>query len=214
VDNLVAPIMSTSFSACEAFLGPAGNAFFNNIYEQAAAEGISAFVSTGDNGPAACSFTENNAPAQLAGVSGLASTPFNTAVGGTQFSEKGLDAIFWSANNRPDLSSANGYIPERVWNESCDPTKDSAQCGGTGAFFIVAGSGGPSGCIQSTIVGNSIICQGGYPKPSWQAGPGVPGDGAPRHSRLVARCRRSPRRIPAVRGRFLPDQDIEWSNGA
>jgi len=124
IDILVAPIMSTSFSACEAALGPAGNAFFSNIYEQAAAEGITAFVSTGDDGPAACAPQVSNGPATNLAVSGLASTPFNIAVGGTEFSENGLDSIFWNANNRPDQSSANGYIPEAVWNESCDPTQD------------------------------------------------------------------------------------------
>jgi hypothetical protein len=177
IDNVVAPIMSTSFSQCEAFLGPAGNALFNNLFEQAAAEGITAFVSTGDNGAAACSFTVNDAPAEVAGVSGLASTPFNIAVGGTEFSEKGLDGLYWDANNRPDLSSATGYIPEKVWNESCDPTKDPGQCGGTGLFFVVAGSGGPSSCIKSIIVDNQFVCQGGYPKPSWQTGRWVPNDG-------------------------------------
>ena len=54
IDNVVAPIMSASFSACEADLGPAGNAFFNNLYEQAAAEGITAVLSTDDTGPAGC----------------------------------------------------------------------------------------------------------------------------------------------------------------
>ncbi|HET7439761.1 MAG TPA: S53 family peptidase, partial [Terriglobales bacterium] len=176
IDNVVAPIMSASFSSCEAGLGPAGNAFFNGLYEQAAAEGITAFVSTGDDGPDACSPQVALAPANLAAVSGLASTPFNTAVGGTQFAENGLDGTFWNANNRPDLSSAVGYIPETVWNESCDPTKDKGKCGGSNLFFIVAGSGGPSNCVQSQIIGGKLVCQAGYPKPSWQAGIGVPGD--------------------------------------
>jgi hypothetical protein len=177
VDNVIAPIMTSSFSGCELFLGPVGNAFFKNIYKQAAAEGITAFSSTGDDGPAACDPQVSTAPAQLAAVSGLASTPFETAVGGTQFAENGLDGTFWEANNRPDLSSATGYIPEAVWNESCDPTKDPGKCGGTGLFFMVAGSGGPSSCLSHSIVNNTFVCNGGYPKPSWQAGIGVPNDG-------------------------------------
>jgi large repetitive protein len=178
IDNVVAPIMSTSFSACELALGPTGNAFFNNLYQQAAAEGITAFVSTGDDGPAACTPQVAIEPSTLANVSGLASTPFDIAVGGTQFAEKGLDGNYWSANNRPDQSSAIGYIPEKVWNESCDPRTDPHQCSGTGLFFAVAGSGGPSSCLTSTIVNNQFVCLGGYPKPSWQAGRGVPNDGA------------------------------------
>jgi biotin operon repressor len=178
IDNVVAPIMSTSFSQCEAFLGPAGNAFFSNLYRQAAAEGITAFVSTGDNGPAACDPPVSSSPAQNgANVSGLASTPFNIAVGGTQFSENGLDGNYWNANNAPDQSSAIGYIPEAVWNESCDPTKDTTQCGGTNLYFLDASSGGPSSCVQSQVVGNQIVCQAGYPKPSWQAGKWILNDG-------------------------------------
>ena len=176
VDNVVAPIMSSSFSNCELFLGTAGNVFFNNLYQQAAAEGISAFSSTGDTGPAACDDQVSRSPAMIAAVSGLASTPYETAVGGTQFAENGLDGIYWNANNRPDQSSANGYIPETVWNESCDPTTDPNQCFGSGLFIKVAGSGGPSSCIQSAIVNGKFVCKAAYPKPSWQAGPGVPSD--------------------------------------
>lgn len=176
VDNRVAPIMSTSFSACELFLGTAGNIFFNNIYEQATAEGITAFVSTGDTGSAGCSQQVNAFPAVRTDVSGLASTPFNVAVGGTAFSENGLDGIYWQANNRADQSSAVGYIPETIWNESCDPTKDPGKCFGTDVFFMVAGGGGPSSCISSDIVNGQFVCHGGYPKPSWQAGRGVPDD--------------------------------------
>jgi hypothetical protein len=177
IDNDVAPIMSTSFSACELALGPTGNAFFNNLYEQAAAEGITAFASTGDDGPAACTPQVDIGPSTIPNVSGLASTPFDIAVGGTQFAENGLDGNYWDANDRADQSSALGYIPETVWNESCDPRIDPNQCFGSGLFFAVAGSGGPSSCLTSAIVNNQFVCQGGYRKPPWQAGRGVPDDG-------------------------------------
>ena len=177
IDNVVAPIMSTSFSACELFLGTAGNIFFNNLYEQAAAEGITAVASTDDTGSAGCARQVDAHPADRTDVSGLASTPFNLAVGGTQFAENGLDGIFWDANNRPDQSSAIGYIPETIWNESCDPTTDPNHCFGSGVYFMVAGGGGPSSCIKSEIVNGQFVCEGGYPKPSWQAGRGIPDDG-------------------------------------
>ena len=54
----------------------------------------------------------------------------------------GSAVSYWLANNRPNLSSAEGYIPETVWNESCDPTIDPNRCFGTGVWFLVAGSGG------------------------------------------------------------------------
>src|SRR6202049_3877956 len=86
----------------------------------------------------------------------LAATPFNVAVGGTQFNENGSDSKYWATTNGPDQSSALGYIPEAVWNESCS---DPSQC-----FFpnLFASSGGPR-----TL----------YSKTSWQSGPAVPGDG-------------------------------------
>ena len=47
--------MSVSYGVCEAFNGNGGNAAFYNTYQQAAAEGISVFVSSGDEGPSGCS---------------------------------------------------------------------------------------------------------------------------------------------------------------
>ena len=42
---------------------------------------------------------------------------------------------------------------------------------------MVAGGGGPSTCVSSEIVNGQFVCHGGYAKPSWQAGVGVPDDG-------------------------------------
>src|ERR1035437_1258995 len=47
VNNNVAPIMTISFGLCEAQMG-SGNQFFNNLWQQAAAQGISVFVASGD----------------------------------------------------------------------------------------------------------------------------------------------------------------------
>jgi len=179
VDHRLAPIVSSSFGLCEAFLGPQGNAFFRQTYEQAAAQGMTVFVSSGDNGAAGCDepIDFRIGPAGFGrNVSGNASTPFNIAVGGTQFAENGNDSSFWLLHNRADLSSAVGYVPEAVWNESCDPTIDKNHCG-DGLFSLAAGSGGQSSCVDSQIIGNSIECISGYAKPSWQAGPTIPNDG-------------------------------------
>lgn len=179
VDHRVAPIMSSSYGLCEAFLGPAGNAFYNSLWRQAAAEGITVLVSAGDSGVAGCDAPVSILPPRFGrNVNGLASTPYNIAVGGTEFNENGLDATYWADTNRPDQSSAIGYIPEKAWNETCDPQVDPLTCGHR--YVLLAGSGGPSNCsdVTQTILGNRIVitCLGGYSKPSWQAGPGVPGD--------------------------------------
>ncbi|MGB8750328.1 MAG: protease pro-enzyme activation domain-containing protein, partial [Candidatus Sulfotelmatobacter sp.] len=54
VNHNLAPVMSTSFGLCEASLGSSGNSFLNSLWQQAAAEGITVFVSSGDSGAAGC----------------------------------------------------------------------------------------------------------------------------------------------------------------
>jgi subtilase family serine protease len=150
VDNNLAPIMSVSFGACEQDL-LSDNAFYNALWQQAAAQGISVFVSTGDDGAAGCDDPNAGVPASHGlAVNGLASTPFNTAVGGTQFAENGHDATFWNSANAAGFESATGYIPEAVWNESCNPA--STTCPGN-VLSLFSGSGG-----MSTL----------YAPPSWQ----------------------------------------------
>src|SRR5205807_1254505 len=46
VNHNVAPIISLSYGLCEAAYGPAGNAFWNGLWAQAAAQGMSVFVSS------------------------------------------------------------------------------------------------------------------------------------------------------------------------
>ncbi len=165
IDNNVSPVMSLSFAACEQVLGTAGNAFYNSLWEQAAAEGITVTLSSGDNGSAGCDNfnTATHATTGLA-VSGLASTPFNVAVGGTDFDQVGNTAQFWNTTNDPvTRASAKSYIPELTWNDSCAQGGQLTSCDSASgsALNIVAGSGGPSGI---------------YSKPSWQTGTGVPND--------------------------------------
>lgn len=129
VDNVVAPIMSESYGACEMLLGTTENQFINALWEQAAAEGITVLVSSGDSGAAECDGDLQHAgieppgPAQYGyTINGVASTPYNIAVGGTEFDESITQVgNYWGANNGSDFSSVFGYIPEQVWNESCDP---------------------------------------------------------------------------------------------
>ena len=79
----VAPVLSLSFGQCESTLGST-NSFLNSLWEQAAAQGQTVMVSTGDSGSAGC---DDNAYYAVNGqaVSGFASTPYNVAVGGTDF---------------------------------------------------------------------------------------------------------------------------------
>ena len=89
IDNNLAPVMSESYGACEADLGAGGNAFYNTLWEQAAAQGITVLIAAGDTGSAGCDSAElrRDCGAIRLGVSGIASTPFNVAVGGTDFND-------------------------------------------------------------------------------------------------------------------------------
>src|SRR6202007_2034052 len=92
VDNKLAPVLTESFGDCEQDLGTVVNGMVNTRWMQGTSEGITIVVSTGDNGSAGCDVdnpnvsTEQPATGGLA-VSGLASTPFNVAVGGTDFNQ-------------------------------------------------------------------------------------------------------------------------------
>src|SRR5258706_2400720 len=176
VDNNIAPVLSESYGACEAGLTTAGNAFYNSLWQQAASEGITVLIASGDNGSAGCDDpnTETSAVKGLA-VSGFASTQFNVAVGGTDFDDKNNSASYWNTTNTtPGQASAKGYIPETTWNDSCASTTP-ATCSTvkSGGSDLVAGSGGPSNCMTSSSSG---VCSAGYPKPSWQQGI-TPADG-------------------------------------
>src|SRR6266481_1501802 len=183
VDNNVAPILSESYGACEAGLGTGGNAFYNSIWQQAAAEGITVVISAGDNGSAACdpATAPANQDAATLGlaVNGIASTPFNIAMGGTDFDDVGNQSKFWNTTNTstttpPVPASALGYIPEKTWNDSCASAGTITGCTATiinsnssSGIDVVAGSGGPSNCATLTTSG---ACVAGYPKPTWQQG--------------------------------------------
>jgi hypothetical protein len=164
VDNDFADIMTESFGSCEAQATLAQAQSLWAMGQQAAAEGITYLVSTGDTGASGCDNLSETVATGPVSVNVLASTAYNVAVGGTVFNENGQDSTYWSANNQQTtFASALKYIPENVWNDSCSTTS----CGNSAN--IAAAGGGASGTNAPFQV----------PKPSWQAGvAGIPADGA------------------------------------
>src|SRR6202042_1905976 len=130
VENLInganpPAIMSVSYGECESENGTAANTSYVNTYQQATALGISVFVSAGDEGAASCDADQASASHGIA-VSGFASTPYNVAVGGTDFmdmydTKHAGPAIttYWNAANSATFSSALSYVPELPWNDAC-----------------------------------------------------------------------------------------------
>jgi len=184
IDENDVDILNVSFGGCESAQGSAGNQFINSLWQQAAAQGISVTVSTGDSGSAGCDNPNSETVAKYGlAVNGLASTPYNIAVGGTDF-----DTLYGDGSNFPasftayvnvsnslaNHRSALKYIPEEPWNDATfqgDNTTISQNVPWTATNYasnanIVGGGGGVSDCAQIT----SGVCTAGYALPTWQSG--------------------------------------------
>jgi len=201
IENKLGQILSYSYGACEPALtgqytvpGAAGspfssaNAFYNTTWQQAAAEGITVIVASGDNGSAGCDVVEVNVPSSPAvgglQVNGIASTPYDVAVGGTDFNDVSNAGNYWNVLGSTSiqyaggttLASANGYVPETTWNESC-----------TNTIFVTIGEADQeTACNDPTLnddglevddtpvqapLGSSGGASSIYSKPCWQGGP-------------------------------------------
>jgi subtilase family serine protease len=187
IDQNLAAVLNLSFGACEG-ADPAYNSAINALWAQGASEGITITVSAGDAGGAMCTAeadigNTNDVNSLGFAVNGLASTPYDLAVGGTDFNPNS-EQSYWANTNQPGtLQSATSHIPEMVWNDSCanpvlasyygaaDPLAfcNTTKLGSSANPYIdiLGGGGGLSSC---TTVGNNQDCSGGYPQPSWQQG--------------------------------------------
>jgi subtilase family serine protease len=167
-----ATVFSISYGGNE---GESGFAFENgwvNLVEEAAAEGIAVFVSTGDSG---VSTNEGGIASDGLFINGLSDTAYNTAVGGTDFLDTALgeNSKYWTAKNTPTGQSARSYIPETPWNNSC-------------ASSVIAGidSTTPQNlCVEQPTIGQAGVGGSGgqsvfFTKPKWQLTsiPGMPND--------------------------------------
>jgi subtilase family serine protease len=190
VEDDSASVLSLSFGGCEAFNAPFGDAFFNSEWEQAAAQGQTVMVSSGDGDSADCDAAGSEFAEFGRQVNGLGSTPWNIAVGGTDFYYPGgLSSVFnfWSQTNDGKNGSLLQSLPEQPWNNSIYGKNLG------GASEVVGGGGGQSACAipgsgTDPLTGIALVIGGsttlldcaqytGYPKPAWQSGPGVPADG-------------------------------------
>ena len=91
-------------------------------------------------------------------------------------------------NDPQHQASAQGYVPETTWNDTCTNNvfvffkagaTPEASCNNSqlaNAVDTIAGGGGKSNCTTSDGT-NPSSCSGGYAKPVWQVAPGVPQDG-------------------------------------
>ncbi len=179
VDNNLDPILGYSYGLCEAQMGSADLTFHNSLWQQASGQGITVLIATGDTGSSLCENPQTpDAPGKTGlAVNGVAATPYDVAVGGTDFNDFDKQGIYFSStSNQTTLESANGYIPETTYNDTC-----------TNAAFIQAGYGSNPEmiCNDSSLADYTSPFGGGggvstvyTTKPTWQTGIGVPADGA------------------------------------
>ncbi len=131
IDNNVAPIMSTSYGRCEAFIGSLEIHAQNSLFQQANAQGMTIVAAGGDAGAADCDRESTPATYGLA-VEFPASSPNVTGVGGTSFNEGAAVADYWSTTNDAYNGSALSYIIETVWNDG----NGSSGGGGASAYSL------------------------------------------------------------------------------
>ena len=168
-----AQVMSVSFGECELDAGLSAVEFWDSLFQQAAGEGISVFVASGDSGASGCdeAFAPPPANPEANSPNSICSSSYATCVGGTRFNDlappcpptavicQTSSSQYWSATNGPGLLSALSYIPEGAWNDSLWVSSSNPEA---------AASGG----------GVSIY----IPTPSWQTGTGVPSPGTGRYT--------------------------------
>ncbi len=150
ITHNLAPVISISYGACEAVFSSSDLSSLTAMAQQANALGITLVSSVGDAGATDCDGNLGNYPAtQGLNVDVPGSLPYVTGVGGTEFDE-GNGSYWQPASGSDVITSAQMYIPEKVWNDTFSQN------------VLSAGGGG-----ASSVFG----------KPSWQTGTGVPDDG-------------------------------------
>jgi hypothetical protein len=166
VGGAVVPSIGVSYGDCEYHAANPGitegkygsYSSYDTFLEEAAGQGQTIVISSGDDG-AGCSDNTTNLDIadHGASVSWPASSPNVTAVGGTTFDGDGTaanpdtcaDPPYWSSGSCPNVTGADvvnsalAYIPETTWNDSVTDEELSSSGGGV-----------------------SIL----YPQPSWQNG--------------------------------------------
>jgi pseudomonalisin len=132
-----ANILTTSFGQCEQAEGSAETQTIDTLYQQAAMQGQTLFVSAGDAAAAGCDVAFDTPPAmQKLGVNALCVSSASTCAGGTEFADFANGSAYWSGSG-----AALSYIPEGAWNEP------SSGSGSSTEFFAQGGGGGISTLI-------------------------------------------------------------------
>lgn len=126
------PIISISFGGCEYRNGPSTIAYFDSMFQIATSQGISVFVSSGDDGVASCNVFYTTIPTvQTRSINEICSSGYATCVGGTEFIDT-TSSTYWNGTNDAKGVSIRSYIPEGAWNDVTLGTDGTYSAGATG----------------------------------------------------------------------------------
>jgi subtilase family serine protease len=162
VDTNVAPVISTSYGACEVENGEAFADMVQGWAQEANTQGQTIMAASGDAGAADCDATSSpsatgglavDVPAAIPEVTGMGGNEFNGDAEATVTNGNANSTTYWkgTTGGSNTLSSALSYIPEMGWNDTAENAGLLASGGGASIYFA---------------------------KPTWQTGTGVPADGA------------------------------------
>lgn len=121
---------SMSYGECEADMSSSattGVGYYNNQWEQFAAEGITAIISSGDGGAEQCYQNDADATTLPPSVNGFGSSAYNVSAGGTDFGDLYESdnyattpvGTWWNPTNGTGESTAVTYVPETTWGGYC-----------------------------------------------------------------------------------------------
>jgi subtilase family serine protease len=231
-------VLSNSYGDCEAQPDSEANQFYVQLWQLAAVEGITVVVAAGDSGSDGCQNVYKYATQGLSVVN-AASTPYNIAAGGTDFSDvfSGTTSRYWSAANETGQVSAQSYIPEMTWNDSCASPLVLARFGqgfttsyGPNGFCTFAANQPLAPGTFFPPFANAAAASGGLsvvsPRPAWQTGvPGIPAQGGravpdismfasggEAWSQTLILCDSAQANLPAGAGCDFTNQDDVYAN--
>ncbi len=184
-DNQV-QVLLNGFQECETAIGSNAMALVNSVAEEAAAQGITFVAAAGNSGAAGCAVpgTSGSIANPTSAVNGFASSPYLTAVGGTDFYYTGSMSSYWNTTNGAGYLSVNtnpvinnpprnyvvglfktGAFQEQVWNDSYSGNGNSNAVNGTSVQL--ASGGGPSTAGSVIQPSGTVVPQ---PQPWYQIG--------------------------------------------
>jgi subtilase family serine protease len=146
----VAKILSASLGACEANDPASVTSAENTLFQEAAAQGQTMLVSSGDQGSAGCD-NNPNAPNTVLAADDPASQPFVTGVGGT--------TLFAGSAQAPAFYSPGAIPVQGPWNDGANGGSPSATGGGVSSRWTMP-------AYQSTAAGSlSVVGPNSSPAP-------------------------------------------------